>query len=41
MVCHKSIKAQQNELLLSEAILGVQTGKYKSANQAAIALKVS
>jgi hypothetical protein len=41
MVRHKSIKAQQNELLLSEAILGVQTGKYKSANQAAITLKVS
>ncbi|KFY10139.1 hypothetical protein V492_05176 [Pseudogymnoascus sp. VKM F-4246] len=38
MVKRKSIKAQERNLRLSEAVLGVQTGKFKSANAAAIAL---
>ncbi|KFY28264.1 hypothetical protein V491_00547, partial [Pseudogymnoascus sp. VKM F-3775] len=36
MVKRKSIKAQERNLQLSEAVLGVQTGKYKSANAAAV-----
>ncbi|KFZ00238.1 hypothetical protein V498_00216 [Pseudogymnoascus sp. VKM F-4517 (FW-2822)] len=38
MVKRKSIKTQERDFRLSEAILGIQTGKYKSANAAAIAL---
>jgi hypothetical protein len=38
MVEKTSIKAQKLNLRLSEAVLGVQTGKYKSAQAAAIAL---
>ncbi|KFY28887.1 hypothetical protein V491_00251 [Pseudogymnoascus sp. VKM F-3775] len=38
MVKRKSIKAQERNLQLSEAVLGVQTRKYKSANAAAVAL---
>ncbi|KFY70841.1 hypothetical protein V499_08932, partial [Pseudogymnoascus sp. VKM F-103] len=38
MVKRRSIKAQERNLRLSEAVLGVQTGKYKSSNAAAIAL---
>ena len=41
MVRRKSLKAQETEALLTEAVLGVQTGKYKSVNQAAVALKLS
>jgi hypothetical protein len=38
MVKKKSIKAQEIDLRLSEAVLGVRTKKFKSANAAAIAL---
>ncbi|KFY61898.1 hypothetical protein V497_02698, partial [Pseudogymnoascus sp. VKM F-4516 (FW-969)] len=38
MVKRRSIKAQERDFRLSEAILGIQTRKYKSANAAAIAL---
>ena len=38
MVKCRSIKAQERDFRLSEAILGIQTGKYKSANAAAVAL---
>ncbi|KFY63119.1 hypothetical protein V496_04181 [Pseudogymnoascus sp. VKM F-4515 (FW-2607)] len=38
MVEKRSIKAQKLNLRLSEAVLGVQTGKFKSAQAAAIAL---
>ena len=38
MVKRKSIKTQELDLRLSEAVLGVKTRKYKSANAAAIAL---
>jgi uncharacterized protein (DUF2267 family) len=38
MVKCKSIKAQERNLRLSEAVLGVQTRKFKSANAAAVAL---
>ncbi|KFY46839.1 hypothetical protein V494_00295 [Pseudogymnoascus sp. VKM F-4513 (FW-928)] len=38
MVKRKSIKAQERNLRLSEAVLGVQTRKFKSANAVAIAL---
>ncbi|KFY30808.1 hypothetical protein V493_01640, partial [Pseudogymnoascus sp. VKM F-4281 (FW-2241)] len=35
MVEKRSIKAQELNLRLSEAVLGVQTGKFKSAQAAA------
>ncbi|KFY32475.1 hypothetical protein V493_00161 [Pseudogymnoascus sp. VKM F-4281 (FW-2241)] len=38
MVKRRSIKAQERDFRLSEAILGIQTRKYKSANAAAVAL---
>jgi hypothetical protein len=38
MVKRKSIKAQELDLRLSEAVLGVRTKKFKSANAAAVAL---
>ncbi|OAF57732.1 hypothetical protein VC83_05587 [Pseudogymnoascus destructans] len=38
MVKRRSIKAQERDFRLCEAILGIQTGKYKSANAAAVAL---
>ena len=38
MVEKGSIKAQELNLRLSEAVLGVQTGKFKSAQAAAVAL---
>jgi hypothetical protein len=40
MVKHRSIKAQERDIRLSEAVLGVQTGKCKSANAAAVALRL-
>jgi len=40
IVLRKSIQAQELDFRLSEAVLGVQTGKYKSANAAAVALKL-
>jgi hypothetical protein len=40
MVQRKSIKAQELDLRLSEAVLGVQTGKFKSAYAAAKALSL-
>jgi tryptophanyl-tRNA synthetase len=40
MVKRKSIKAQERNLRLSEAVLGVQTRKFKSSNAAAIALNL-
>ena len=38
MVEKRSIKAQELNLRLSKAVLGVQTGKFKSAQAAAVAL---
>jgi hypothetical protein len=38
MVRKRSIKAQERDILLSEAVLGVENGKYKTAQTAAIAL---
>jgi hypothetical protein len=38
MVQRRSIKAQERNIQLSEAVLGVQTGKFKSAYTAAKAL---
>jgi hypothetical protein len=40
MVKRKSIKAQERNLRLSEAVLGVQTAKFKPSNAAAIALNL-
>jgi hypothetical protein len=38
MVKKRSIKNQEHNILLSEAILGVENGKYKTAQAAATAL---
>jgi transposase len=41
MVRRKSLKAQELDLQVTEAVLGVQSGKYKSANEAAKVLGLS
>ncbi|KFY53513.1 hypothetical protein V497_08370, partial [Pseudogymnoascus sp. VKM F-4516 (FW-969)] len=38
MVKKRSIKAQNRDILLSKAVLGVENGKYKTAQSAAIDL---
>jgi hypothetical protein len=41
MVRQKSLKAQELEIQLAEAVLGVQTGKYKSSYEASKAIGIS
>ncbi|KFY97431.1 hypothetical protein V500_02065 [Pseudogymnoascus sp. VKM F-4518 (FW-2643)] len=41
MVRQKSVKAQELEIQLAEAVLGVQTRKYKSSYEASKAIGIS
>ncbi|KFY31614.1 hypothetical protein V494_07934, partial [Pseudogymnoascus sp. VKM F-4513 (FW-928)] len=40
MVRKRNNQAQELDLRLSEAVLGIQSGKFKSANSAAISLNL-